>query len=201
MNLDWNNIAILQPWKATPIYDTMIEEGLLDEEGKQKTGDNKFAPYNLGPYSRQRAIESGRIASTDSYEEIMDGLSMDQKPDPMYLDDIWFYMNYRINFHRLFGEHRPIKLEQALKWFKYLHNLSAPDNAFIMYFYGLVQFRLFGSIELDLVEKLDKRLKVSDYWSERLKIFGLSVEHLKEGVFPTDGAEVSRQWSLPKPFA
>ena len=175
MNLDWNNIAILQPWKATPIYDTMIEEGLLDEEGKQKTGDNKFAPYNLGPYSRQRAIESGRIPSTDNYEEIMAGLSVDQKPDPMYLDDIWFYMNYRINFYRLFRETRRTKLEQGLKWLKYLHNLSAPDNAFIMYFYGLVQYKISGRIDDSLIDKLDKRLKVSRYWRERLEIFGLSI--------------------------
>ena len=201
MNLDWNNIAILQPWKATPIYDTMIEEGLLDEEGKQKTGDNKFAPYNLGPYSRQRAIESGRIPSTDSYEKIMDGLSVDQKPDPMYLDDIWFYMNYRINFYRLFRETRRTKLEQGLKWLKYLHNLSAPDNAFIMYFYGLVQFKISGRIDDSLIEKLDKRLKVSGYWRERLEIFGLSIEHLRTGAFPSNGDANLESWNLPEPFS
>ena len=201
MNLDWNNIAILQPWKATPIYDTMVEEGLLDEEGKQKTGDNKFAPYNLGPYSRQRAIESGKIASTSNYVEILDNLRMDQKPDPQYLDDIWFYMNYRINFHRLFGETRRLKLEQGLKWLRYLHTLSAPDNAFIMYFYGLIQQRLNGKTEPDLIEKLDKRLKVSYYWRERLEIFGLSIEHLRTGVFPDIEDGSSSSWRLQEPFA
>ena len=47
MNLDWYNVAVLQPWKATPIYETMLEQGLLEEEGKLKTKDNKYAPYNL----------------------------------------------------------------------------------------------------------------------------------------------------------
>jgi radical SAM superfamily enzyme YgiQ (UPF0313 family) len=201
MNLDWNNIAILQPWKATPIYSTMVEEGLLDEEGQQKTGDNKFAPYNLGPYSRQRAIESGKIASTSDYEEILGSLRMDQKPDPQYLDDVWFYMNYRINFHRLFREHRQTKLEQGLKWLEYLHTLSAPDNAFIMYFYGLIQHRLLGQIEPTLIEKLDKRLEVSVYWRERLEIFGLSSQHLKEGVFPDGKNGGSFLWKVPEPFA
>ena len=62
MNLDWHNLAILQPWKNTPIYDAMVDEGLLgEEEGTLQTEENKVAPYQLGTYSRQRAIEKGLI--------------------------------------------------------------------------------------------------------------------------------------------
>ena len=63
INFDWNNLAILQPWKGTPIYDEMSEDGLLGkEEGTLKTEDNEKAPYQLGTYSRQRAIETGKIS-------------------------------------------------------------------------------------------------------------------------------------------
>ena len=119
----------------------------------------------------------------------------------MYLDDIWFYMNYRINFYRLFRETRREKLEQGFKWLKYLHNLSAPDNAFIMYFYGLIQYKISGRIDDSLIEKLDKRLEVSAYWSERLEIFGLSVEHLRTGTFPSNGDANLESWNLPEPFS
>ena len=115
----------------------------------------------------------------------------------MYLDDIWFYVNYRINFYRLFRETRRTKLEQGLKWLKYFHNLSAPDNAFIMYFYGLVQFKISGRIDDSLIDKLDKRLKVSRYWRERLEIFGLSIEHLRTGAFPSNGDANLESWNLP----
>ena len=61
MNFDWNNLSVLQPWKGTPIYEQMSDEGLLGmEEGTLKTEDNEKAPYQLGTYSRQRAIETGK---------------------------------------------------------------------------------------------------------------------------------------------
>ena len=183
MNLDWYNVAILQPWKATPIYETMLEMGLLEEEGKLKTKGNKYAPYNLGPYSRQRAIEKGVIVDDSNYIDVLKNLEPDEVIPTHTLDDIWFYMNYRVNFYRLFRETRPIKWEQGIKWMKYLHELSAPDNAFIMYFYGLLQYRLYGRIESALVKKLEICWDGSAYWRERMDIYGLSIDHLKKENF------------------
>ena len=50
------------------------------------------------------------------YYNALNQLAMDEVPHPNTLDDIWFYMNYRINFFRLLRENRPVKLEQGLKW-------------------------------------------------------------------------------------
>jgi radical SAM superfamily enzyme YgiQ (UPF0313 family) len=200
MNLDWYNVAVLQPWKATPIYATMLEQGLLEVEGELKTKDNEFAPYNLGPYSRQRAIEKGLIVSDSDYFNSLSHLSLDSIPSPETLDDIWFYMNYRINFFRLLGENRPLKLEQGLKWMNYLHHLSAPDNGFIMYYLGFLQHRVRGEVDPALIEKLDKRLQVSTYWRERFALFSLSVDHLKQGEFPFNFDEGKIRWHLPEAF-
>ena len=200
MNLDWYNVAVLQPWKATPIYETMLEQGLLEEEGKLKTKDNKYAPYNLGPYSRQRAIEKGVIVDDSDYFNTLNHLSLDKVPSPETLDDIWFYMNYRINFFRLRGESRPLKLEQGLKWMTYLHTLSAPDNGFIMYYLALLQYRVGGVVDPTLIEKLDMRLKVSVYWRERFDLFNLSVDHLRRGEFLFNFDEERIRWNLPENF-
>jgi radical SAM superfamily enzyme YgiQ (UPF0313 family) len=200
MNLDWYNVAVLQPWKATPIYETMLEQGLLEEEGKLKTKDNEYAPYNLGPYSRQRAIEKGIIVDNSDYFNSLSHLSLDKVPPPEVLDDIWFYMNYRINFYRLLGENRPLKLGQGIKWMEYLHHLSAPDNGFIMYYLGLLQHQVHGAVETALIEKLDKRLESSSYWRERFAVFSLSTDHLKRGDFPFNFDEGRIQWHLPEYF-
>tara|TARA_B100000315_G_C14584167_1_gene592018 strand:+ start:778 stop:2703 length:1926 start_codon:yes stop_codon:yes gene_type:complete len=201
MNLDWANIAILQPWKSTPIYEAMLEKGLLGEEGKLKTKNNKFAPYNLGPYSRQRAIEKGDIETAGDYCQVLGGMELDEIPDPDTLDDLWFYMNYRLNFSRLFKENRPLKLEQGLKWLHYLHHLSAPDNGFIMYFYGYLQYRVRGYIDPRLVKKFENRLKMSSYWSERCEMFGLAVDDLKSYNFPDHQKIRSMEWKIPQNFA
>ena len=70
-----------------------------------------------------------------------------------------------------------------------------------MYFYGLLQYKTLGCIDNSLIDKLDKRLKVSGYWSERLEIFGLSIEHLRTGTFPIGGDASLESWNLPEPFS
>lgn len=195
MNLDWHNLAILQPWKNTPIYDAMVDQGLLGEQEGFLKGLNgvEVSPYQLGPYSRQRAIEQGKIQQSHFGEksgqnrgflEAVGFFDLDRVPSASELDDIWFYMNFRLNFSRLRREMRPIKLGQQLKWLKYVANKTAPDNAIILYFYAYLQHRVLGEIEKELIERLKIRLETSGYWQERFMLFGLSVEHVIKREFP-----------------
>ena len=82
----------------------------------------------------------------------------------------------------------------------YLHTLSAPDNGFIMYYLGLLQYRVGGVVDPTLIEKLDMRLKVSVYWRERFDLFGLSVDHLRRGEFLFNFDEERIRWNLPENF-
>ena len=134
------------------------------------------------------------------YFDNLNEIDPDTVPSPEVLDDIWFYFNYRVNFFRLLGENRTAKFEQGIKWMTYLHNLSAPDNAFIMYYLGLLQHRLYGKVAPVLIKKLDTRLKVSSYWRERFAIFGLSVDHVKRGEFPLSIDDENIKWHLPELF-
>ena len=196
MDFDWHNLAILQPWKDTPIYDAMVEQGLLGEQEGSLKGENgvDVSPYQLGPYSRQRAIERGKIqqshfgektGQTTGFLNAVDFYQLDQVPKSNALDDIWFYMNVRLNFSRLLRETRPIKLGQQLKWLKYVATKTAPDNAIILYFYAYLQHRVLGHIEEALIERLKSRLEQSSYWQERFMIFGLSVDDVIRREFPT----------------
>jgi len=51
-----------------------------------------------------------------------------------------------------------------------------------------------------LIEKLDMRLKVSDYWRERFDLFDLSVDHLRRGEFLFNFDEKRIRWNLPENF-
>jgi radical SAM superfamily enzyme YgiQ (UPF0313 family) len=195
MNLDWHNLAILQPWKDTPIYDAMVDQGLLGEkEGTLKSDDDdEVSPYQLGPYSRQRAIEQGKLQQSHFGEktgepqgllEAFNFYELDRVPSTSELDDIWFYMNFRLNFSRLLRETREIKLKQQLTWLRYVATKTAPDNAIILYFYAFLQHRVRGDIEGELIEQLKGRLEDSPYWQERFALFGLSFEHVRDRVFP-----------------
>jgi len=186
MNLDWHNLAILQPWKNTPIYDAMVDQGLLGEEGKLK-GDE--SPYQLGPYSRQRAVEQGKIQQSHYGEKkggegIVDFSDLSRVPSRQELDDIWFYMNVRLNFERLLHETRPEKLKQQLTWLRYVSTKTAPDNALILYFYAYLQYRVLGTIDETLVDALEMRINDSAYWREKFAIFGMMTRQVRERNFP-----------------
>ena len=122
---------------------------------------------------------------SDNLQSIFEDLDLDSVPTPDQLDNIWFYMNYRVNFFKLFRETRQIKLAQHYKWLSYVHTLSAPDNALVMYFFGYLQYRVLGEVEDSLVLKLEDKLAQSDYWRERFELLDLHLEDLKRKVFPS----------------
>ena len=198
MNLDWHNLAILQPWKNTPIYDAMVDQGLLGEEGKLK-GDE--SPYQLGPYSRQRLVEQGKIQQSHYGEKkggdgLVDWSDPKTVPSTAELDDIWFYMNVRLNFERLFTEQRQVKLQQQLTWLEYVSTKTAPDNALILYFYAYLQWRVLGEIDQRLMYAIYLRLEESEYWKEKFKIYGLSFKQIEDYNFPKTGKTIGqRQWA------
>ena len=183
MNLDWHNIAILQPWKDTPIYDAMVDQGLLGEEGKLK---DDVSPYQLGPYSRQRAVEQGKIQQSHYGEKLggclVDWSDLSRVPKTKELDDIWFYFNVRLNFSRLLKETRSIKLQQQLTWLRYVSTKTAPDNALILYFYEYLKYRTGQHYDLGIVEK---RLETSSYWREKFEVLGLNTKSFVTELFPT----------------
>lgn len=192
INFDWSNISILQPWKGTPIYQEMSNDGLIgDQEGTLKTEDNDKAPYQLGTYSRQRAIESGKIKVDLNLDDFKNKFlskikakSFDQIPNPKDLDDLWFYMNFRINFSRLLRETRKVKIAQQYGFLRHIATKTAPDNAMIIYFYGLMQKKHTGTIDESLKNKLRERLNKSNYWAERFELFDLSLDHIDKEIFP-----------------
>jgi len=179
MDMDWYRISQLQPLANTPIYDAMIKQGLIVPA---KASDVRFMG---GAYGKQQAIESrpNQLECKrfiDAFAEIpLDGI-----PTQHQLTDIWFYMNYHLNFHRLFHEHRPVKIDQMFAHLGAISDLIAPENGFALYFLGYLQHQVHGYIEPNIIERLHKRTTTSAYWADRLQAFGLSLEDLTQANFP-----------------
>ena len=58
---------------------------------------------------------------------------MNDIPKPDELDDIWFYMNYRLNFIKFLN--RKIKIDNAkFNFFRLRSQQTAPDNAIVIFF-------------------------------------------------------------------
>lgn len=191
MNLDWYNVTLLQPLPNTPIFDSMIQQGLLDEVNFQEIR------YSAGPYGKHgKSAEASRDLLSSDFKDAFKDVNMDAVPAKDQLDDIWAYMNYHLNFKRLFRENRPIKLVQQLKYVENITDLISPENAFAMYFIGFLQKKIYGKIDPKAAQRLEDRLKLSPYWQDRFNDFGLSAEHLKTGIFPCELEHESLTTSL-----
>jgi radical SAM superfamily enzyme YgiQ (UPF0313 family) len=177
MDLDWHRIAQLQPLPNTPIYDSMVAQGLIEAVG------SKNVRFNGGAFGRQVEIEQGRQLATPNFEEAFGQIRLDQVPTSDQLMDVWFYMNYHLNFHRLFTENRPVKIKQQLKNLRVLSDVISPENGFALYFLGYLQHKVFGKMEPEIVQRLETRLSTSPYWKDRLHAFGLSVSDLRTANF------------------
>lgn len=181
MNLDWYNVTILQPLPNTPIFDSMVQQGLLDEVNFQEIR------YSAGPYGKHgKATEASRDLLSSDFKDAFGDVDLDSVPPRTQMDEIWAYMNYHLNFKRLFREKRPIKLKQQLKYVENITDLISPENSFAMYFYGYLHKKVCGFIDQQSIQKLEERLRLSPYWQDRFSDFGLSVEHLKSGIFPPE---------------
>ena len=198
INFDWANISILQPWKGTPIYQEMSDDGLIGEtEGTIKDGDDKAAAkqvagYQLGTYSRQRAIESGKIETKINIDDLKNGFlnkikanDMNIIPSAKELDDLWFYMNLRINFARLLRENRDVKIKQQYKFLDHVCNKTAPDNALIIYFFAHIEKKYKGNVSDALKKRIVERLSKSNYWKERFAAFKLDTTDVVNEKFPS----------------
>src|SRR3990167_4506652 len=173
MDLDWHRVVQLQPLPNTPIYDSMVAQGLIQQVG------SKNVRFTGGAFGKQVEIEQGRQMATPDFEEAFSHIKLNEIPTSEQLIDVWFYMNYHLNFHRLFTEDRPVKMLQQLKSLRVLSDVISPENGFALYFQGYMQHKLYGSIEDGLLLRLETRLETSAYWADRFHAFGLSVDDLR----------------------
>tara|TARA_B100001123_G_C15314870_1_gene1025763 strand:+ start:1237 stop:3123 length:1887 start_codon:yes stop_codon:yes gene_type:complete len=177
MALDWYNVGILQPLPNTPIFDSMVEEGLIDAENLNFS-DIKYNSGGLGKHKQKH-----RDMLSVNFSEAFNVTNLDAVPDKSKLDDIWAYMNFHLNFKKLLEENREKKLIQKFKYVENITDLVSPENCLALYFLGYLEDKLFGNIRETTITNLEKRLEKFSYWQDRFDQYNLSPDHLRTKKF------------------
>ncbi len=180
MDLDWYNITIFQPLPNTSMFDSMVNDGLVDNI------EFDHIRYSAGPYGKVREKAQKNLFSPGCKKNFFHNFNPGQVPLSSLMDEIWFQMNYHLNFQQLNKKYSSVKLQQQYRYVKNIAEIVAPDDAFAMYFYGYLQHKLHGRISDELTNKLVHRIRTSDYWKQRFKEFNLSENHLKTASFPDE---------------
>ena len=182
MDLDWYMITPLQPLPNTPIFGQMAMEGLI---GSVTFDEIRF---QLGAHGKQRKGTERKVNvfATD-FRNIFEEANPDAIPTKPEINRLWAYMNYNLNFARLFREKRPVKHLQMYKYLEYIAEGVAPDDAFAQYFRGYLYWKVYGRIEPRLVGRLRNVVNENPHWQDRFNDFHLSVDDLVTGNFPDGG--------------
>jgi radical SAM superfamily enzyme YgiQ (UPF0313 family) len=173
MDMDWYRISPVQPLPNTPMYDAMVEQGLVQAVG------SKELRFMGGAYGKQAEIEQGQRMTTASFKEAFAAIAPDAIPTEDQITDIWFYMNFHLNFRRLFTETNRVKIEQQFAHLRTLSDVISPENGFALYFTAYLQQKFMGKIERGIMERLTARLETSPYWRDRFAAFDLKIEDLR----------------------
>jgi radical SAM superfamily enzyme YgiQ (UPF0313 family) len=172
MNLDWYRIKPLQPLPGTPIYNAMIEEGLIEPMSGSKVR------YVTGAYGRHN--EKGKLRPS-SLDEVFNAIPDGQIPTPEEIDDIWFYMNYALNYNRVTAETSATKLRQHQIFTTDICDVISPDNPFALYTSILLTSRLDGVFDSARFERLRAQISGSAFWSDHFRALNLSLDDLGDG--------------------
>jgi radical SAM superfamily enzyme YgiQ (UPF0313 family) len=174
MALDWYQIQVLQPLPNTPIFDQMLEEGLLD------TSEFKDVRYSGGTYGRAAKVtESGRDMLDRDFKNVFQESKESEVVPKRLFESVWAYMTFHLNYLGIPEETREIKLRQYQKYLGHITRVIAPNDALAYYFLGHVQGRLNGAVDTGLVSQLGALLEDSPFWGERFLEFGLSIGDLE----------------------
>jgi len=170
MALDWYQIQVLQPLPNTPIFNRMVEEGLIIPE------DFTTVAFSEGAYGKNaKASGRGRDMLARDFKGIFSNHDDNAIPSPRELEDIWAYMVFHLNYLKLSNEPRRIKQEQYLKNLEYISDMVAPGDAFSLYFRIHLLQKLHKPVPVDISSRLKALLTEDVYWRERFTEFGLPI--------------------------
>ena len=174
MGMDWHLMQILEPLPNTPIFKSMLEDGLLNPK------DFKAVHNAAGAYGKisKKNGKKRDLLGVD-FKNAFDVDDLDAVVPREEFDNIWAYMNFHQNYKPLMDEKRPEKIRQKSLHLKHIYEVIAPDDAMAMFYAGYLQKRLNGKADDHLITRLSETLSRSPYWNERFLDFGLSVSQIQ----------------------
>ena len=181
MDIDWCHINIFQALPNTPLFEVVVERAAA---GNKEEFDNLTnIRFNSGAYGKRSQDKQSSVFAMDFEQAFASAADLDSVPNRAELERVWAYMNFHINFDRLFRENRPVKLAQQHRYIRNIIDVVDPDNMFAWWFTGYLSYRLNGTIEPGIISHIEKGLEADPLWRDRFGLFGLSVDELRSGDF------------------
>jgi radical SAM superfamily enzyme YgiQ (UPF0313 family) len=174
MGMDWHLLQILQPLPNTPIFNSMLEDGLINPKDFEAI-HNAAGAY--GKISKNKTKKRDLLGS--DFKNAFDVKNLDTVVPREEFDNIWAYMNYHQNYKPLLNEQRPEKIRQKSLHLRHIYEVIAPDDAMAIFYAGYLHKRIYGKADEYILSRLNATLHRSPYWKDRFLDFDLSIRQIQ----------------------
>jgi len=186
LEFHWYPLQHLSPLPNTDITLSMIEQGLISEKdvSPRFQGGTAGSKSAGGGSLRQRELSEKRIAK--HFENIFEMRNLDYVPNSHESSDLWFVVDYKINYEKLLHINHPIKVFNIAKMLRQITDEYTVENSMGNLFMAVLEQKLGhheeGKRRLALAEQY---LKESAYWRKRYEVLGMYqiVEQIRNHVF------------------
>ncbi|MEK7607415.1 MAG: radical SAM protein [Patescibacteria group bacterium] len=167
--LDWYPLHVLSPFGGTDMAKTMIALGLTDEH---TVLHSRLA---VGPAGAQRFKERTEITSSTFNQDVINLRNPDRIPDRKELSDVWFMMEWMVNYERILGETDRLKLGMKRLHLRHIIARLPRHVALAGLFLGIVNQKLGNAEEAQInFNETDGYLEESAFWRVRFDALGLN---------------------------
>lgn len=169
MHLDWYTIQPLNFIPGVEITNHAMNHGLIK---KEELIDGTERPH-VGSTGKQIMMARREKDKPREFRNLL-AEEPERIPTREEIGDIWFVMDYLVNYRQLESENRLVKLEMLRKLFINMCDRTHKDNALGNMYFALIELKL-GDIKsankrLDLARD---HASTSGYWRTRFPALGL----------------------------
>lgn len=169
MALDWYPIQIMSPFGGTEITKELVRRGVIDEH--TVLSSKMF----VGPAGGQRLRERQETDSSNFNPDVLDRSRSGKIPTQMELPDVWFMMDYLINYEPIPRMTDSIKLRMQRLNLRAIIDRLPKHIAMASLYLGIVNKKLGNGAEATgNFEETNKYLEESAFWQVRFQKLGLN---------------------------
>ncbi|MDO8495036.1 MAG: radical SAM protein [bacterium] len=181
MDLDWYTIQPLNFIPGVDMTNHALAQGTIT---KQELLDGSERPV-VGSTGKQDRRSGEEKAKALPFINHLCGENLDRIPKRSELIDIWFVMDYMVNYEKLWKLEDPIKINMLHKLFVNMCDKTHKENALGNLFFALLEFKLKNTEQADYRLGLARKYATgNDYWRKRFPILGLDklIEELQNKI-------------------
>lgn len=176
ISLDWSSIQPLNLIPGVEVTKNALESGIINEK---ELIDGTERPFlgSIGKQIRREVAEKIRALPFENPFE----WHPERVPTREEIKDVWFALDFEVNYRRIEKEERILKLGMLKKMFAKMCDRAHRGNALGNLYFAIIERKLGNAEEARRRLALAKQFSEppglgkagSDYWHKRFKAFGL----------------------------